>query len=137
MVEKNKSQDEAAIKQMILEWKEAVLHRDISRLLSFIADDAVFMPPGQPLIRGKAEVEAMYKTAFEKFHMEQDFEVEEIQIAGDFAFFWGVDSAQLIPMEGGLTVNARGMGISILKRQSDGSWKFYRGINNMTRQELT
>src|SRR5262245_61157992 len=102
MIEKNQAQDEAAIKQMIVEWKEAVLQRDIPRLLSFIADDAVFMPPGQPLIRGKAQVEALYKTTFEKFHMEQDFEIEEIQIAGDYAFFWGVDSAQLIPMEGGL-----------------------------------
>ncbi len=137
MAEKDQTEDEAAIRQMFREWKEAVRTKDIPRLLSFITEDAVFMPPGQPLIRGKAQVEALYQLSFSKFIMEQEFQIEEIQIAGDWAFLWGIDSAKLTPTDGGPEIEAKGMGISILRRQSDGSWKLARGINNMTRQELT
>jgi uncharacterized protein (TIGR02246 family) len=128
--------DEAAIRKMYQDWEEAVSRKDIAYLLNFITDDAVFMPPGQPLIRGKSQVEALYKMSFDKFTMDQNFQIEEIQICGDWAFVWGIDSAVLTPLDGGPVVHGRGMGISILRRQPDGSWKFSRGINNMTRQEL-
>jgi len=44
---------------------------------------------------------------------------------------------RLTPEYGGTDVHMKGKGLSILKRQSDGSWKFWRGINNMTPQPLT
>lgn len=137
MHENDETKDTTAIRQMFREWKDAVTAKDIPRLLSFITEDAVFMPPGQPLIRGKKQVEALYQMSFSKFNMEQEFQIEEIQIAGDWAFLWGIDSAKLTPTDGGPAVDAKGMGISILRRQPDGSWKFSRGINNMTRQDLT
>lgn len=137
MAEMNHAEDSAAIRQIFQEWEEAVRSKDIPRLLNFITEDAVFMPPGQPLIRGKSQVEGLYKMSFEKFEMDQTFQIEEIQICGDWAFVWGVDSAVLTPADGGPVVHGRGMGISILQRQQDGTWKFSRGINNMTRQELT
>src|SRR5262245_57688706 len=104
MDEKDRTRDEAAIRQMIVDWKEAVRRKDIARLVSFIAEDAIFMPPGQPLIHGKAEVEAMYKSTFGKLSIEQDFQIHEIEILGDWAFLWGVDSAKVTPAEGGETV---------------------------------
>src|SRR5262245_5950314 len=132
----DQTRDEAAIRKMFQDWEDAVRHKDITFLLNFITEDAVFMPPGQPLIRGKSQVEALYKMSFEKFTMDQNFQIEEIQICGDWAYVWGIDSAVLTPLDGGPVVHGRGMGISILRRQTDGSWKFSRGINNMTRQEL-
>jgi uncharacterized protein (TIGR02246 family) len=137
MAEQNPAKESAAIRQMFQDWEEGVRSKDISRLLDFITEDAVFMPPGQPLIRGKSQVEALYKMSFEKFTMDQKFQIEEIQICGDWAFVWGVDSAVLTPTDGGPAIQARGMGISILQRQPDGLWKFSRGINNMTKDELT
>jgi uncharacterized protein (TIGR02246 family) len=137
MAERSHGEESAAIRLMFEDWEEAVRSKDISRLLDFIAEDAVFMPPGQPLIRGKSQVEALYKMSFEKFSMDQKFQIEEIQICGDWAFVWGKDSIILTPTNGEPTIQGHGMGISILQRQPDGSWKFSRGLNNMTRQELT
>jgi ketosteroid isomerase-like protein len=34
-------------------------------------------------------------------------------------------------------MHLKGRAISILRRQSEGSWKFARGINNMLRQETS
>jgi uncharacterized protein (TIGR02246 family) len=40
--------------------------RDFAKLASFYADDAVWMPPDTPMIRGRANIEATFKKAFER-----------------------------------------------------------------------
>jgi hypothetical protein len=37
----------------------------------------------------------------------------------------------LTPLAGGREVQLKGHGMSILRRQTDGSWNFARGINNL------
>ena len=54
---------------------------------------------------------------------------EELQVVGDWAFAWGTEEFTLVP-QAGAPIEMRGKGMSILKRQADGSWKFARGINN-------
>src|SRR5262249_32283119 len=100
-------------------------------LAGMVDDDAMFLAPGRPPIRGRAAVEEIFRQTFAAYALAQEFTVEELHVAGDWAFTIGVDAMTMIPAGGGEAVRARGMGLSVLRRQPDGSWRFWRGINNM------
>jgi uncharacterized protein (TIGR02246 family) len=126
-----RSDDEQAICKLSEDWLAAVRAKDIPRLSGMVTDDAVFLPPGFPPIRGKQAVETMYRSFFPRFSsVEQSVSMEEVQLAGDWAFAWGTEKFTLVPQAGGAPIEIEGKGMTILKRQPDGSWKFARGINN-------
>ena len=126
-----RSKDERAIRRLTADWLAAVRAKDIAGLSAMVTDDAVFLPPGFPPIRGKAGVAAMYGRFFPQFSLvEQTVSIEEIQVAGDWAFAWGSEKFTLVPEAGGAPIEIEGQGMSILKRQPEGGWKFARGINN-------
>ena len=123
--------DEQAIRKLTEDWLAAVRAKDIPRLAGMVTDDAVFLPPGFPPIRGKQAVKTMYETFFPQFSsVEQTVSLEEVQVAGDWAFAWGTEQFTLVPRAGGAPIEMQGKGMSILSRQPDDSWKFARGINN-------
>ena len=73
----------------------------------------------------------MYRSFLPQFSsIEQTASLEEVEVAGDWAFAWGSESFVLVPRGGGSPIQMQGAGMSILRRQPDGSWKFARGINN-------
>ena len=123
--------DEQAIRKLTEDWLAAVRAKDIPGLSGMVSDDAVFLPPGFPPIRGRQAVETMYQNFLPQFSsVEQTVSIEEVQVAGDWAFVWGTEKFTLVPHSGGAPIEMQGQGMSILKRQPDGSWKFARGINN-------
>jgi len=130
---------EQADKESILvladRWRLATRAKDIEAILELVADDVVFLPSSMPPIKGKEELGKMYRTFFQLYReIKHEAIIEEIQIAGDWAFLWGTDELRLTPQSEEPAIHLKGKGISILRRQSDGSWLFWRGINNMTPQ---
>jgi uncharacterized protein (TIGR02246 family)/steroid delta-isomerase-like uncharacterized protein len=126
--------DVHAIRTLAEHWQAAIRAKDLTLLLTFITDDAVFLAPKSPPIRGKQEVESLYRVVFATYSIEQEFSYQEIRVIGDYAVAWGIDSVTLTPTDGGDPVKGRGHGMSILRRQSDGSWRFARGINNISQE---
>jgi len=127
--------DRDAILVLLDRWREATSTKDIPKILALVTEDIVFLPSSIPPVRGKAAVEELYRNAFAQYsRIEQQAAVEEVEIAGQWAFLWGTDELRLLP-ESGPEVHMKGKGLSILKRQPDGGWKFWRGINNMTVQK--
>ena len=125
------SDDEQAIRKLTEDWLAAIRSKDIPGLAGMVTEDAVFLPSGFPPIRGKQAVETMYRSFFPQFSsVEQTVSIEELQVVGDWAFAWGTERFTLIPEAGGAPIEMQGKGMSILRRQPDGSWKFARGINN-------
>ena len=126
-----RTDDEQAIRKLTEDWLAAVRAKDAARLAGMVTDDAVFLPPGFPPVRGKNAVETMYRSFFPQFRsVEQTVSMEEVQLAGDWAFAWGTEKFTLVPRAGGAPIEMQGKGMSILKRGPDGCWKFARGINN-------
>src|SRR5215472_15720943 len=127
----SKRDDEQAIRRLTEDWLAAVRAKDIARLAQMVTEDAVFLPPGFPPIRGRQAVESMYNAFFPQFvSVEQRASTEELTVAGDWAYAWGSEKFVLVPKAGGPPIQMEGKGMSILRRQPDGSWKFARGINN-------
>ena len=56
--------DRNAILALIENWHRATRAKDVHAILELVADDVVFLPSSLPPIRGKAEVEQMYRTFF-------------------------------------------------------------------------
>jgi len=123
--------DAAAIRELLERWGVAVAERNAAALASMVDEEAMFLAPGRPAIRGRAAVEALYRQSFAATSLAQDFTIEELHVAGDWAFVIGRDAVVVTPLGGGEAVRARGMGLSVLRRQPDRSWRFWRGINNM------
>jgi uncharacterized protein (TIGR02246 family) len=123
--------DTRAIQRLSADWIAAMNAKDIAKLLTMMTEDIVFLPPGLPPIRGKKAVEAMYKGFFPQFStVEQTSVLEEVEVAGDWAFIWGTESSVLVLQAGQATIQMEGRGLSILKRQSDGTWRFARSLSN-------
>ena len=123
--------DKLAILLLLDRWRIATRATDIRTILELVADDVVFLPSTLPPMRGKNEVEQMYQDFLPRYReIEQRAVIEEIRVAGDWAFLWGIDELRLVPEAGGAEIRMKGKGLSVLKRQSDGSWRFWRGINN-------
>lgn len=124
--------DNQAIRKLTEDWLAAVRTKDIARLKNMVTEDVIFLPPGLPPIRGKQAVEAMYNSFFPQFtSIEQTVSIEEVMVAGDWAFAWGTERLVLVPKTAGASpIQMEGKGMSIMRRQPDGSWRFARGINN-------
>lgn len=124
--------DNQAIRKLTEDWLAAVRTKDIARLKNMVTEDVIFLPRGLPRIRGKQAVEAMYNSFFPQFtSIEQTVSIEEVMVAGDWAFAWGTERLVLVPKTAGASpIQMEGKGMSIMRRQPDGSWRFARGINN-------
>ena len=62
------------------------------------------------------------------------YDIEDLQLAGDWAFEWGYFTATARESSGN-TVNMRGKMLRVMKRQSDGSWKFARVMSVLDSRE--
>ena len=123
--------EEYTIRKFAEEWAEAFKAQDSGRLLDMVTEDVVFLPPGFPPIRGRDAVAAMYTRFFPQFsRVAQTTSIEEVVVSGDWAFVWGTESTVLTPKTDGPPIEMLGKGMSILKRQPDGTWRFARAINN-------
>jgi len=123
------SGDEQAVRRLSAFWVAAMQAKDVPRLLRMLADDVVFLPPGFPAIRGTAAVEAMYASFFPQFStVEMAATIEEVRVEEKWAFAWGNETLTLVPGNGGGAVQLRSRGLSILERQTDGSWRFLRAL---------
>jgi uncharacterized protein (TIGR02246 family) len=128
--------DKESILGLLERWRSATRAQDTAAILELVADDCVFLPSSTPPIKGKEELGQMYRTFFRRYReIRHEAIIEETQIAGDWAFLWGTDELRLTPESGEPIIHLKGKGLSILKRKSDGTWLFWRGINNMTPQK--
>jgi hypothetical protein len=59
----------------------------------------------------------MYKAFFPRYRdIRQEATIAEIQIAGDWAFLWGIDELHLTPESGEPEIHLKGKGLSIFQR---------------------
>jgi len=123
-------EDIKAILEVVEIWDRATRARQPETLLGLVTEDCVFLAPGFPPIRGKATL-APYLNALGGFELDPLFELQELVVSGDWAFFWAKDELTATTT-GGVSRSAKGWAVSILHRESDGRWRFSRGINTKT-----
>lgn len=101
---------------------------DVEKVLSLMSDDAIFLVPGQPVMR-KPDF-AMAARALpgkEVPRFDGSIDIKEIKILGDWAFMWTALSVEVTPTEGA-SVKRAGHTLTILQKQA-GRWVLARDAN--------
>jgi len=103
----------------------AVETGDTDLYVANYTDDGVQMPPETPTRIGSEQIRAAIEPALALFDAECPIYPREAVITGDWAFGYCDWSLSLTPKEGGPTTTFNGKGLDVIKRQADGSWKYY------------
>jgi uncharacterized protein (TIGR02246 family) len=119
--------DEQAIRAAVQAWMQASADGDVASVLALIDDDVVFLGPGRPPM-GKAEFDAASKAMSGKMRIEGTSDIQEVRVAGDWAYVWTQLSITMTP-EDGAAVRRGGPGLSIWRKKSDGAWVIFRDAN--------
>ena len=120
--------DEQEIRQLTADWMAASKAGDVDRVLSLMADDAVFLVAGQPVMRKADFAAAMQAQAGQdmpKFEGVSD--IQEIRVLGDWAFMWAKLSVTVTP-PGGTAMLRAGHTLTVLAKQN-GRWVLARDAN--------
>ena len=116
-----------AIDALYAAWAEAFRRRDVDAVLRLLTDDYVLLRPGAPPLAADAIRPALV-AAFASFDIDIAFEREERVLSDDLAFEQGWDVQTLRPRAGGEARTQRQHVAVLLKRGSDGVWRFARGM---------
>ena len=129
----NISPDEQAIRELIDTWLRASKAGDREVVLSLMAEDVVFLQPGQPPMRGRAGFAAAQK-AMNDVDIDASSEIQEIRILGDWAYCWNRLTVVVSPRKSGAPIKRAGDVLSLLQKQS-GRWVIVRDANMLSRTE--
>ena len=120
--------DEQAIRDLVSTWISASNAGDTQKVLSLMADDVVFLVPGQKAMR-KADYIAG-QTALKDVAMEAKSEIHEIKVFSDWAYLWTKLSV-VMTAPGGPPGSRAGNTLSILQKRN-GKWVLFRDANMLT-----
>jgi uncharacterized protein (TIGR02246 family) len=126
--------DLVAIEKLHHEDIEATLSQDPKELIELWTEDGVRLNPGSPPVVGKQAIQADNEKAHALYPgfkvMSFTPEPKKIQILDGWAYEWGeVESVyKLSPDSPPVSLHAKG--VRVMRRQSDGSWKFAVVIGN-------
>lgn len=103
---------------------------DCGEWVPLITDDVLWMVPNQATLVGKDAVRTRLLSLCEQLDMEHISNVQEVEVAREWAFARGIFTFRLTAKAGGATTEETGKFISIFERQVDHSWKISHLIWN-------
>jgi uncharacterized protein (TIGR02246 family) len=126
------NQDEHAIRALVATWMEASARGDLPRVLELMAEDAVFLGPGRPPMRGREGFAAASRAMEGEREVTGSAEIQEVRVFGDWAYCWSQLTLAVRPVGGGASIQMRGPALSVLHREPDGRWVIFRDANMVT-----
>jgi uncharacterized protein (TIGR02246 family) len=123
--------DEQAIRELHSTWIGAVNAGDLVRLLTLMADDVVFLNPGQAPA-GRDGFSPGFSAAHQQARISCISELEEVVVVGEVAYTWSRDSLSVIPRAGGEAMQLAGHRITVYRKQPDGRWLLARDAHTLS-----
>ncbi len=121
--------DEQAIRTLVAKWHSATAAGDVESVLRLMAEDVVFLVAGQPPMKGRSTFEAGLRGLLASHRIASTGEVQEVEVSGSLAYCWSLLNVEITPTAGGSKVVRSGSAVSILRKQSNGSWVVVRDAN--------
>ncbi len=119
-----------AIEQATAKYVDAVTRGDSAGFVANYADDAVSMEPGVPVYHGRGALGASFAKRQQEVKVsDMKASTASVDVAGDYAIETGSYELTFTP-KGGKPMHDKGKYLMVWKKQTDGSWKIYRDINN-------
>jgi ketosteroid isomerase-like protein len=122
------SEPEAEIDKLYKAWGDAFHRQDLQDILDLLTSDYVLWPAGSsPMTRDSLEPRLV--ATLSAYEVTPSFEREERLVTGDLAIERGWDIQRIRPRAGGEMKTHRQRVFLILRRGSDGKWRFARGMS--------
>lgn len=128
----SEEKDKQQIRDVIATWVRASTSGDLDTVLNLMAEDVVFLLPGQQPMRRREAFATASRGMTGKMRIEGKPEIQEIQIAGDYAFCWNYLSITVTPLPDGAPKRRAGNILSVFRREADGRWVLFRDANMLT-----
>ncbi len=122
--------DERAIREVHSTWIDAVNEGDLVCLLRLMADDVVFLNPGQTPC-GRDGFSPVFSAAHQQARINCISELEEIVVVGEVAYTLSRDSLSVIPRAGGEAMQLAGHRLTVYRKQPDGRWLLARDAHTL------
>ena len=126
--------DERAIRQVHSAWIDAVNAGDLGRLLALMADDCLFLSPGQAPV-GRDGFSAGFSAAHRQARIHCVSELQDIVVVGEVAYTVSRDWLSVTPRAGGEAALLAGHRITVYRKQSDGRWLLARDAHTLSAVE--
>jgi uncharacterized protein (TIGR02246 family) len=123
--------DEQAIRDLHAAWIAAINAGDLAGLLALMADDAVFLGPGQPPI-GRDGFPSGFSTAHREARVNCRSELEDVVVVGEVAYTRARDSLSVRPRAGGDEMQLAGHRLTVYRKQPDGRWLLARDAHTLS-----
>ena len=129
--------DSAAVRQAIdsiyTRYNAALKSGDAAGIAQMYTDDAIVMAPNFPAWQGRAAVNAGFAGFFGQFAItDVRLATRDVIVSGALAIEQGTYEWTLHPKTGA-DIKDNGKYLTVWQRQTDGSWKIVRDINNSDR----
>jgi uncharacterized protein (TIGR02246 family) len=123
------------IDRTLSEWATAFSTGTVDALVSLVVEDAEFWTHGMPAVVGRPALRKAFSTFFSAYSAVQVFDEKERLIGDGWALLRGIEVNTLTAAGGGDPVEYTQRAFSVLRLDSDGRWRFARGMTNQETQE--
>lgn len=123
--------DERAIREMHSTWIDAVNASDLVCLLSLMAEDVVFLNPGQAPF-GRDGFSLGFSVAHQQARIKCISELENVVVVGEVAYTLSRDTLSVAPRAGGEAMQLAGHRITVYRKQPDGRWLLARDAHTLS-----
>jgi uncharacterized protein (TIGR02246 family) len=126
------TEDERAIRNLVERWMAASKAGDLATVLSLMADDVIFMVPGQEPF-GKEAFKAASQ-GMKAMGIDGRSDIREVRVLGDWAYLRTYIEVTVTPPDGGKPMRRAGYTLTILRKNAEGQWQLVRDANLLTPQ---
>ena len=118
--------DEKAIRKLVDDWMAATKAGDKQAVLDLIADDVLFLTPGQPPFGKKEFAGAPDNSDMPAFDGKS--EILELEVIGDRAWIRNQLHIEITP-PGATPIKMSGQTLTLFRKDSDEKWRLFRDAN--------
>jgi uncharacterized protein (TIGR02246 family) len=123
--------DERRVREVHSTWIGAVNAGDLTRLLTLMADDVVFLNPGQAPF-GRDGFSAHFSAALRQNQIRCNSELEDVVVVGEVAYTWSRDTLSVTRRAGGEPTQLAGHRITVYRKQPDDRWLLARDAHTLS-----
>jgi uncharacterized protein (TIGR02246 family) len=121
--------DETAIRNVVETWHRATGDNDLATVSRLMAEDAVFLAPGRPPMRGRASFAQVLSEVLKTHTIRSSSEIREVRVSADLGYCWAELTVTATPLDGSPARLQKGPALSIFRKESSGAWVLIRDAN--------
>ena len=117
--------DVAALRAVEIAEEQATIDKNVEKLLSFYADDAVIQNANEPALVGKTQIRASLITGFADTSSSDKFVLTAVDVAqsGELGYTVGTNDYTHVDPHTGKATTDHGKWLTVRKKLADGAWK--------------